>query len=122
MQALQVTDYAMMAENMVKMGMTNAVVDVNVLQKDIETLFSSLLMSDPQKIIMDDKGDLNMFMMDIVQVGERHGIKFPSDFALLIKQMLYFDRFMQVLTPNMDMFADSRLQFVVEEPVSKLIH
>ncbi len=36
-------------------------------------------------------------MMDMVAVGERHGIKFPRDFALLFKQMLYFDRFMRVL-------------------------
>ena len=122
MQALQATDYAQMAENMAKMGMTNAVVDLKVLEKDIETLFKTLLMSDPQKIITDDKGDLNIFMLDMVQVGERHGIKFPSDFALLMKQMLYFDRFMQLLTPNMDMFADSRLQFVTQEPVSQLFH
>jgi predicted unusual protein kinase regulating ubiquinone biosynthesis (AarF/ABC1/UbiB family) len=122
MQALQTTDYALMAENMVKMGMTNAVVDLKVLEKDIETMFKTLLMTDPQKIISGDTGDLNTLMMDMVQVGERHGIKFPSDFALLMKQMLYFDRFMQVLTPHMDMFADARLQLVAEDPVSKLIH
>ncbi|MDE2420289.1 MAG: AarF/ABC1/UbiB kinase family protein [Gammaproteobacteria bacterium] len=122
MQALQTTDYALMAENMVKMGMTNTVVDLKVLQKDIENMFKTLLMTDPQKIISGDTGDLNTLMMDMVQVGERHGIRFPSDFALLMKQMLYFDRFMQVLTPHMDLFADARLQLVAEEPVSKLIH
>ncbi len=122
MQALQTTDYALMAENMVKMGMTNTAVDLKVLEKDIENMFKTLLMTDPQKIISGDTGDLNTLMMDMVQVGERHGIRFPSDFALLMKQMLYFDRFMQVLTPHMDLFGDARLQLVAEEPVSKLIH
>lgn len=122
MQALQTTDYAAMAENMVKMGMTHSEVDLKVLQADIENMFKTLLMTDPQKIISGDTGDLNTIMMDMVQVGERHGIRFPSDFALLMKQMLYFDRFMQVLTPHMDLFGDARLQLVAEEPVSKLIH
>ncbi len=123
MQALQTTNYALMAENMVSMGMTNAKVDLKVLQTDIEKMFQTLLMADPQKIISGETGDLNTLLMDMVQVGERHGIRFPSDFALLMKQMLYFDRFMQVLTPHMDLFGDARLQLVADvEPVSKLIH
>ncbi|WP_228254919.1 ABC1 kinase family protein [Aquirhabdus parva] len=123
MQALQTTNYALMAENMVSMGMTHAKVDLKVLQADIEKMFQTLLMADPQKIISGETGDLNTLLMDMVQVGERHGIRFPSDFALLMKQMLYFDRFMQVLTPHMDLFGDARLQLVADvEPVSKLIH
>ncbi len=123
MEALQTTNYALMAENMVDMGMTNTVVDMKVLQADIEKMFQTLLMADPQKIISGETGDLNTLMLDMVQVGERHGIRFPSDFALLMKQMLYFDRFMQVLTPHMDLFADARLKLVADvEPVSKLIH
>jgi predicted unusual protein kinase regulating ubiquinone biosynthesis (AarF/ABC1/UbiB family) len=105
------------------MGMTHAKVDLKVLQADIEKMFQTLLMADPQKIISGETGDLNTLLMDMVQVGERHGIRFPSDFALLMKQMLYFDRFMQVLTPHMDLFGDARLQLVADvEPVSKLIH
>ncbi len=51
-------------------------------------------------------------MLDMVAVGERHGIRFPRDFALLFKQMLYFDRFMRVLAPYTDIHADQRLQMV----------
>ena len=59
----------------------------------------------------------------MVAIGERHGIHFPRDFALLMKQMLYFDRFMRVLTPYMDVFSDSRLQLLTDsEPDSRLIH
>ena len=47
---------------------------------------------------------------DIVELGERHGIRFPREFALLMKQFLYFDRYVQILAPGMDMFGDSRLK------------
>jgi len=30
--------------------------------------------------------------MQVVQVGEQNGLRFPREFALLIKQLLYFDR------------------------------
>ena len=51
-------------------------------------------------------------MLEIVEVGKRHGIHFPRDFALLTKQMLYFDRFMRTLAPDMDMFSDQRVQML----------
>lgn len=28
----------------------------------------------------------------VVQVGEQNGLRFPREFALLVKQLLYFDR------------------------------
>lgn len=123
MDALQKTDYQAMAENMLKMGMTHNKVDVDVLAKDLERLFNGVLMSDPQQILASNPADLNDIMMDMVGVGERHGIKFPRDFALLFKQMLYFDRFMRVLAPYTDIYADQRLKMVQNmEPASLLKH
>lgn len=123
MDALQHTNYAEMAKHMIGMGMTHGKVDVDILAKDLETIFSGVLLADPQKIMSGDVADLNSIMMDMVAIGERHGIHFPRDFALLMKQMLYFDRFMRVLTPYMDVFGDARLQLIQNtEPVSKLIH
>ena len=123
MDALQHTNYHEMAKHMVNMGMTNATVDVDRLTKDMEKIFSGVLLADPQKVMSGDVADLNSIMLDMVGVGERHGIHFPRDFALLMKQMLYFDRFMRVLTPYMDVFSDSRLQLMQDtQPISKLIH
>ncbi len=39
MDALQKTDYALMAENMLKMGMTAVKIDTQVLAADLERLF-----------------------------------------------------------------------------------
>ncbi|HBN2857040.1 TPA: AarF/ABC1/UbiB kinase family protein [Acinetobacter baumannii] len=123
MDALQKTDYQAMAENMLKMGMTHNKIDVQVLAQDLERLFNGVLMADPQQILASNPADLNDIMMDMVAVGERHGIKFPRDFALLFKQMLYFDRFMRVLAPYTDIYADQRLKMVHNmEPASLLKH
>ncbi|MDI9664289.1 ABC1 kinase family protein [Acinetobacter baumannii] len=123
MDALQKTDYQAMAENMLKMGMTHNKIDVQVLAQDLERLFNGVLMADPQQILASNPADLNDIMMDMVAVGERHGIKFPRDFALLFKQMLYFDRFMRVLAPYTDFYADQRLKMVQNmEPASLLKH
>lgn len=112
MDALQKTDYPLMAENMLGMGMTDQQVDTKVLADDLERLFGGVLMADPQQILSTNPADLNDIMMDMVGVGERHGIRFPRDFALLFKQMLYFDRFMRILAPYTDIYADQRLQMV----------
>lgn len=123
MDALQKTDYQAMAENMLKMGMTHNKIDIQVLAQDLERLFNGVLMADPQQILASNPADLNDIMMDMVAVGERHGIKFPRDFALLFKQMLYFDRFMRVLAPYTDIYADQRLKMVQNmEPASLLKH
>lgn len=123
MDALQHTNYKEMAKHMVLMGMTHSKVDETVLAQDMERLFSGVMLADPQKVMSGDIADLNTLMMDMVGIGERHGIHFPRDFALLMKQMLYFDRFMRVLTPYMDVFGDARLQLLHDaEPASKLLH
>ncbi|MEG0481475.1 MAG: AarF/UbiB family protein [Acinetobacter sp.] len=123
MDALQKTDYTLMAQNMLGMGMTSKQIDTQVLADDLERLFSGVLLADPQKIMTSNPSDLNDIMMDMVAVGERHGIRFPRDFALLFKQMLYFDRFMRVLAPYTDIYADQRLQMVQDlDPASLLKH
>ncbi|TXJ08941.1 MAG: AarF/ABC1/UbiB kinase family protein [Acinetobacter sp.] len=123
MDALQHTDYHNMAINMLQMGMTSKNIDPQVLAQDLERLFSGVLIADPQQLLTSNPADLNDIMLDMVAVGERHGIRFPRDFALLFKQMLYFDRFMRVLAPYTDIYADSRLKMLQNiEPASKLIH
>ncbi|MFU8925042.1 ABC1 kinase family protein [Acinetobacter puyangensis] len=123
MDALQNTYYQDMASNMLQMGMTDRDIDTNVLAQDLERLFSGVLLADPQQLLSTNPADLNDIMLDIVAVGERHGIRFPRDFALLFKQMLYFDRFMRVLAPYTDIYADNRLKMLHDiEPHSKLIH
>ena len=39
-------------------------------------------------------------------MGENNGIRFPREFALLIKQLLYFDRYNRILAPQLRVFDD----------------
>lgn len=117
MDALQMMDYAQMADNMLKMGMTHQQVDVQKLAYDLERIFNMAMNVEPNQILQSSPSDLNAVMLDLVAVGEAHGIKFPRDFALLLKQMLYFDRFMRVLAPYTDIYADQRLNMVQEKAV-----
>jgi aarF domain-containing kinase len=48
------------------------------------------------------------YLLDIVQVTESNGLRLPREFALLVKQVLYFDRFLSVLAPDLDVMQDER--------------
>ena len=56
--------------------------------------------------------DVNNILMDMVRIGEGHGLHFPREFALLLKQFLYFDRYVHILAPEMDVFMDERLNML----------
>lgn len=122
MDALQDGDFNAMAENMLIMGMTHRQIDTKQLAQDLQRIFSSVLNADPEQVISSKGQDLNDILLDMVSVGERHGIKFPRDFALLFKQMLYFDHFIRELAPYIDIYGDERLKMFHDiEPQTRLI-
>jgi len=41
--------------------------------------------------------------------SEAYGLKFPREFALLMKQLLSFDRYTRLLAPNLNMLKDDRI-------------
>jgi predicted unusual protein kinase regulating ubiquinone biosynthesis (AarF/ABC1/UbiB family) len=43
------------------------------------------------------------------EVARNHGIRFPRSFTLLLKQFLYFDRYIQMLDPDANLFDDERI-------------
>lgn len=120
MNAMQYQDYELMARHMVDMGMTHQAEQVNIkrLAMDLQTLIKAFKAMENAKIKtvnevnLDSLNEVNRMMLEIAEIGKRHGIRLPRDFALLTKQMLYFDRFMSVLAPNMDIFADSRIHML----------
>jgi predicted unusual protein kinase regulating ubiquinone biosynthesis (AarF/ABC1/UbiB family) len=120
MQAMQDSDYQAMARHMIDMEMTHGgnQVDVVALGDDLQRMMKNIMAEDKaftSGVPFNSKeqaDELNTMMLEIVEVGKRHGIHFPRDFALLTKQMLYFDRFMRTLAPDMDMFSDQRVQML----------
>jgi len=48
------------------------------------------------------------FALQVVQVGDTHGIRFPREFGLLLKQLL--DRYTQLLAPSLSVLNDDRVK------------
>ncbi len=113
--AVMVGNFSGMATAMINIGVTDHDVDSERLATDIQTLYSRLDSMVPDYTVVDpNKNDdeINTILMDMVKLGEEHGIHFPREFALLMKQFLYFDRYVHILAPEMDMFVDDRLNML----------
>lgn len=63
----------------------------------------------PDALTLEIAEKANRLVLDVVDIAERRGLRFPREFALLIKQMLYFDRFVQELAPELDVLTDDRV-------------
>ncbi len=111
-------DFKAVAEGLAIMGATRDGVDTARLATDLEALFRKLDLAPPApgqeygyhtyEEPPEDE-DLNRALMDLVAVGRRHGIRFPREFTLLVKQFLYFDRYIRMLAPDLALFGDARL-------------
>jgi predicted unusual protein kinase regulating ubiquinone biosynthesis (AarF/ABC1/UbiB family) len=104
-------DVLAMACAMARVGMTREEVDVDALARDIARLQGRLTDVDASALAQADRNsqEVNQLLGDLVRIGEGHGIRFPREFALLLKQFLYFDRYVQILAPELDMFSDDRV-------------
>jgi len=114
MTSIMIGDFNGMADAMTRIGVTDKNVDANDLANDLKRVFNKLDVMVPDTSAMSFQGedDINNILMDMVKVGEDNGIHFPREFALLLKQFLYFDRYVHVLAPELDMFVDDRLNML----------
>lgn len=112
--SIMIGDFEGMADAMIRIGVTDKDVVVKNLADDLRRVFNKLDVMVPDTAMLDFNGedDINNILMDMVKVGENNGIHFPREFALLLKQFLYFDRYVHVLAPELDMFVDSRLNML----------
>lgn len=104
-----------MAEAMIRIGITRKTVEADSLANDLRKLYQQMdrMVPDDAPYYADQaEDDVNSMLMDMVKVGESHGLHFPREFALLLKQFLYFDRYVHILAPEMDMFMDERLSML----------
>ena len=111
-QSLQANDYQGMAQAMVGIGMTHSAEKMNIdeLADDLRRMLGKVGVGDA----VGQADSVNAMMLELAQIGKRHGIHFPRDFALLTKQLLYFDRFMVALAPDMELFEGERMKIVQE--------
>ena len=119
--ALALGDYQAMAVALCNMGATEENVDTVKFGKDIKQVMAKLaaVQADVTLSAMGDgtvAGNLSLdetavtnVLLEIVAVTEENGLKLPREFGLLVKQSLYFDRYLKILAPNLDVMADTRV-------------
>ena len=56
---------------------------------------------------------MEQIFLRVFSVSKRYGICFPRSFALLVKQFLYFDRYIQLIAPELDLM---KMDFFTESP------
>ncbi|KAK1627712.1 hypothetical protein QYE76_002027 [Lolium multiflorum] len=128
-------DYKAMASALSEMGATGNDIDVNSFAKDLQKIFSSLQELDTEIIVaaarssdatavsanvVVDERQMNALFLDLVRVSESYGLKFPREFALLMKQLLYFDRYTRLLAPSMNMLRDERINITSNQPTIRM--
>jgi aarF domain-containing kinase len=126
--ALALGDSEGMARAMCKMGAADADVDTVKFGKDIERVIERITSVQPtgasvsasangdvRGTISFDESEITDLMLDLVEVTESNGLKLPREFGLLVKQSLYFDRYIKILAPNVDVMSDPRVQLGGQE-------
>lgn len=107
--AMMMQDYSGMAEAMAAIGMTGKSVDTRQLADDLAALYEAGEALETQ-IQVETPGeppaDPEQFMLRMVNVAEAHGIRFPREFTMLLKQFLYFDSYSDILFDGPDLGPD----------------
>ncbi|CAK9074367.1 unnamed protein product [Durusdinium trenchii] len=110
-----------MARNLIAMGATEATVDEVSLAQDVASVLGRIAGLEPE-VVLRGKGDgrvvaevaldndqVTELLLEVVRVADSNGLKLPREFALLVKQALYFDRYTKLLAPDLDPLRDERV-------------
>jgi len=118
--ALAVGDSQGMARALCNMGAADATVDIPRFAKDIDRVMQRLNNVEPDIAVTGapgsvsasvsiDESEITDLLLEFVDVTENNGLKLPREFGLLVKQSLYFDRYLKILAPNVDVMNDDRV-------------
>jgi predicted unusual protein kinase regulating ubiquinone biosynthesis (AarF/ABC1/UbiB family) len=112
LEGLQMGDGRLTARGLIEMDSTGTQVSETELSRGLEGIFREM-----QNIIdgfqggkVDDLDEkrLNRLMFDMRDISRNFGLKIPREFGLLIKQILYFDRYVKSLAPDINIMRDQR--------------
>ena len=119
--ALALADYKGMAQALCNMGATEEDVDIDQFATDIQNVMRRISTVQPDITVTDygdgslsgsldfDENEITNLLLELVDVTEDNGLKLPREFGLLVKQSLYFDRYLKILAPGLDVMNDSRV-------------
>lgn len=114
-------DYQVVAEALVEMGAADTEVDTPAFARDLEAVVLAINDIQPEVVVRGtadgdvtaaigvDEQQVTRLALDLVGVADRNGVKLPREFGILLKQVLYFDRYTRLLAPDVDVLSDTRL-------------
>ncbi|PNW79251.1 hypothetical protein CHLRE_09g407801v5 [Chlamydomonas reinhardtii] len=135
--SMALADYETMARALATIGACSTDVDYSAFARDLEAFFAELEQINSSLVVTRgppgadggwarmagggggaamsaslevDQAQLNRLFVQLVRIGEVHGVKFPREFGLFLKQLLYFDRYTRILAPSLQVFNDDRIQ------------
>jgi aarF domain-containing kinase len=118
---LALADYRGMAQALCNMGATDEEVDIDKFGRDIEVVMRRIATVQPDVTITQmvdgqiggtldfDETEITNILLELVDITEDNGLKLPREFGLLVKQSLYFDRYIKILAPDLDVMSDTRV-------------
>jgi aarF domain-containing kinase len=119
--ALALGDYKGMAQALCSMGATDETVDIDKFGRDLEKITRRMMDVQPDILVAEmtdgtlagsmniDESEITNLLLELVDVTEDNGLKLPREFGLLVKQSLYFDRYLKILAPGLDVMKDVRV-------------
>jgi len=110
-QAMMTKDYLTIAESMLVIGMTRKKVDTIRLAADLQKFYDAgetSLSGEDFPLRAADMDEPEQMLLEMVRIAEVHGIRFPREFTLLLKQFLYFDSYSDILF-DMDLLMDEMM-------------
>lgn len=105
-------DYTKIAMALIEMNATDKEIDIKNFAKQLESVFTEFnkLGESIEKSADIGEAQINELMIELVQASEENGLKIPREFGLLFKQMLYFDRYIRLLAPELNIADANKVQ------------
>lgn len=107
--------FQQLAEVMVEMGSATATVDVQQLTRDVERAYAPLRQMNFAEMKYID------LLPNILRMARRHQLRLPREFVLIVKQVLYFDRYAKLLAPDLNVFTDPRVFSALAQDVARAL-
>ena len=108
---LPAQDFDGLALALSKIGATHSAVCLPTFSRDLADFWATIMQED--SLINQDPDHLwRSVTKSLSSISAKHGIRFPREFTLLVKQFLYFDRYISLLAPEMGMFDNERMDMI----------
>lgn len=102
-------NYGLMAEGLIESGIASKKsINLSKFTDDLRNAFSMFESLEDSLLFEENfnEEEINKKLLTIVQVAKENGIRFPREFGLLLKQFLYFDKYIKTLAPEIKMIDE----------------